>query len=309
MKQYLISLILFSPVFFAHAQDADSLLNQIDTGKSKTPVEATFKSTRIILSQSVETKKKHDLDFIITHRFGDIGGQFGGSRTLYGLDVASDLFIGFDYGITDRLTIGIGRSRENQLYDGFLKYRLLQQQKGEVPVSVTLFAQRGWITRRPVNGDEFPQYRNRFSDVYQVIIARKFSDILSLEFLPTYMNRSRVTEAEDRNDLFTVGIAGRLKMTKRLSLIADYQIVNGLGRPSTVGGTRFYNPLGVGLEIETGGHVFSLNFMNAGNILENNFLVNTDKSWLKGGVRFGFTISRNFTLFRSRNADNRTTIK
>lgn len=309
MKAFLPGLLLFSLPFFAQAQNADSLLARMDTSKRDESVQGTFKSTRIILSQSVETKSKHDLDFIITHRFGDIGGQFGGSRTLYGLDVASDLFIGFDYGITDKLTIGIGRSRKNELYDGFLKYRLLQQNKSGIPVSVTLFAQRGWVTRRAVNSDEFPQYRNRFSDVYQVIIARKFNDVFSLQVLPTYMNRSRVFDAADRNDLFTLGFAGRLKMTKRLSLIADYQLVNGLGRPATIGGTRYYNPLGVGLEIETGGHVFSLNFMNAENILENNFLTNTQKSWTKGGVRFGFTISRNFTLFRKRDAANKTEIK
>lgn len=309
MKYLLLAGLVFTMPRMLTAQNADSLLSKLDSGAKTETTLPAFKSTRVILSQSTETKNKHDLDFIITHRFGDIGGEFGGSRTLYGLDVASDLFIGFDYGITDRFTIGIGRSRKNELYNGFLKYKFLQQKTTGTPVSIIGLVQSGWITRRPINSNEFPKYGNRFSNLFQVIISRRFTPGFSLEILPTYFNRSRVEDFADKNDLFTLGFAGRLKMTKRLSLIADYQLINGLGRPSTIGGVRYYNPLAVGLEIETGGHVFSLNFMNAENILENNYLVNTQKSWTKGGVRFGFTISRNFTLFKSKNKDNRTEIK
>jgi hypothetical protein len=130
--------------------------------------------------------------------------------------------------------------------------------------------------------------------------------VLSLEVLPTYLIRSQALDPQDNDNLFSVGFAGRLKLTKRLSLVGDYQLVNAFGRPDLA--DSYYNPLGVGLEIETGGHIFSLNFMNSEYILENNFIPNTRKSWEHGGVRFGFTISRNFTLVKSKNPDTETKI-
>jgi hypothetical protein len=114
--------------------------------------------------------------------------------------------------------------------------------------------------------------------------------------------RKNTTESRDPESLFSIGFAGRAKITKRLSFVADYTLVNGINRPTDLT-QKFYNPLGVGLEIETGGHVFSLNFMNSEYITENSFIADTQKSWKHGGVRFGFTISRNFTLFKSKDKD------
>ncbi|TZF82249.1 hypothetical protein FW774_16315 [Pedobacter sp. BS3] len=299
------------PLFLAvtaQAQQADSLLAKLDSSNAYNTVEATFKSTRVVLSHSSETQKKHDLDLRIRHHFGDIGGQFGGSHTLFGLDVASDLFIGLDYGITDRLTIGIGRSRQNETYNAFLKYKVLQQKNdGSMPVTVTALVQTGWIMREPRSSSEFSPYSNRLSYLVEPIIARKFSSHLSVELLPAWLHRNITTDPDDPENLFSIGIAGRLKLTRRISFVADYTWVNGLSRPPIVSQT-YYNPLGVGIEIETGGHVFSLDFMNSESILENNFIPNTKKSWTNGGVRFGFTISRNFTLFKSKNADTRSKI-
>ena len=125
--------------------------------------------------------------------------------------------------------------------------------------------------------------------------------------MPALLVRSVTGDVNDPENLFTLGIAGRIKLTKRLSFVADYTMVNGLSRPNDLT-LKYYNPLGIGLEIETGGHIFSLNFMNAEYIIENNFISNTQKSWGKGGVRFGFTISRNFSLFKSKNPDTKSTI-
>ena len=287
----------------AAGQEADSLLKSLDQTKLNTTTVAVFKATHVVLSQSSETEKKHDLDLRIRHHFGDIGGQFGSGHTLFGLDAASDLFIGFDYGISDRLTVGIGRSKQDELYDFSLKYKLLQQKTDEsMPVNLTVFGQMGWIAREPFSNSEFAQYSDRFSYLFQGIISRKFSSRLSLEVLPGYLMRKNSTDVRDPDNLFSMGFAGRIKLTKRLSFVADYTVVNGLSRPKDLT-QSYYNPLGVGLEIETGGHVFSLNFMNSEYILENNFIANTKKSWTNGGVRFGFTISRNFTLFKSKTKD------
>lgn len=297
----LFSIFLLSKL--AQAQSVDSLLMALDSNKAQTEVDAVFKSTRVVLSHSSETQKKHDLDMRIRHHFGDIGGRFGSAHTLYGLDVASDLFIGFDYGVTDDFTLGIGRSKQDEMYNFSGKYRLLKQKRGSImPVNLTLFAQMGWIAREPLNSTEFASYANRFSYLLQGILSRKFSSRFSLQAMPAYLIRQNVANANDPEALFTLGFAGRMKLTKRLSFVADYTLVNEISRPD-LSSEDYYNPLGIGLEIETGGHIFSLNFMNAEYILENNFLPNTKKSWQEGGVRFGFTISRNFTLFKSKNKD------
>lgn len=305
----LLIILMLASLTSVYSQQADSLLNTLDSGKSDKMVDAVFKSTRVVLSQSSETQKKHDLDLRIRHHFGDIGGRFGSAHTLYGLDVASDLFIGFDYGITDDFTVSIGRSKQDELYNFSGKYKLLKQKRdGGLPVNLTLFAQMGWIAREPFSASEFSTYTDRFSYFFQPIISRKFSSRLSLEFMPGLLIRKNTADPRDPEQLFSMGFAGRMKLTKRLSFIADYTLVNGLSRPKDLS-QAYYNPLGVGLEIETGGHIFSLNFMNSEYILENNFIPGTKKSWTDGGVRFGFTISRNFTLFKSKNKDPDKTSK
>lgn len=299
-------LILAFIVLKASGQQADSLLNTLDSGKQFNKVEATFKSTHIVLSHSTETQKKHDLDLRIRHHFGDIGGEFGSAHTLYGLDIATDLFIGLDYGINDQLTIGIGRSKRDELYNLYVKQKLLQQQRtGGMPFNLTFLAQAGLVARSPFSDTEFANYSDRISYFLQPIFSRKFSSRISGAVMPSLLIRQVTADPSDPKNLFSIGFAGRIKLTKRLSFVADYTLVNGLSRPKDLPIT-FYNPLGVGLEIETGGHIFSLNFMNSEYIVENNFISGTRKSWGDGGVRFGFTISRNFSLFKSKHKDPNT---
>lgn len=298
MIKYLTLLLILSSSVFA--QDADSVLNTLIPEPENAIVESTFKSTHLVLLQTNETQKKNDLAFWIGHRFGDIGGEFGGSNTLYGLDVATDIYIGFDYGITDRLTAGFGRSRQNETYNFLAKYKLIQQRETRVPVSVTLFAQTAWITREAFNNAEFSEESDRISHFLQATIAKKFSPSFSLMLNPGILFRQKVNDPEDEKSLASLGIGGRLNFTRRLAIVADYTFVNGFGRSNNLA-TKYYNPLGVGLEIETGGHVFSLNFQNSSYIIENNFIPDTQKSWSDGGVRFGFAISRNFGLFQRKN--------
>ncbi len=303
-------LVLAIIVMHANAQEADSLLKSLENTKDFNKTEATFKSTRVVLSNSTETQKKHDLDLRIRHHFGDIGGKFGNSHTLWGLDVASDLFIGLDYGVTDKLTIGIGRSKNDELFNLFAKQKIfIQTTDGSMPINFTLFAQIGAVSRKPFGPTDFVTASDRYSYLIQPIFSRKFTPSLSLQFMPAVLLRSKTSSVNDPNSLYTLGFAGRLKLNKRLSFVAEYNLINGLNRPKDLP-TVFYNPLGVGLEIETGGHIFSLNFMNSEYIVENSFIPNTQKSWNEGGVRFGFTISRNFSLFKSKNKnpDTKSTI-
>ncbi len=282
--------------FCMQAQDVDSIMANLSEQKDYR-VQATFKSPRLVLLQTNETQKSKNLAFWVGHRFGDIGGEFGGSHTLYGLDVASDLYLGFDYGITDALTVGIGRSKFNETYNGLVKYRLLWQDDEAMPISVTLFGQSSWITREARSNNEFSKEGDRISHFFQAIIARKFSPGVSLMVNPGYLIRPEAQrqDFQDSDNLFALGVGGRFKILKRISIIADYTFINGLSRPDDLQ-TEYYNPFGVGVEIETGGHVFALNFQNSQYITANNFIPNTTKSWSDGGVRFGFMISRNFSL-------------
>ena len=295
MKKIYLLVFLFT-CSGIYAQDVDSLMATLNGEKDFRTI-ATFKSPRLVLLQTNETQKAKNLAFWVGHRFGDIGGEFGGSNTLFGLDIATDLYLGFDYGITDALTVGIGRSKFNESYSGLVKYRLLWQEEESMPLSVTLFGQSSWITREPFSRNEFDKESDRISHFLQVIIARKFSPGVSVMINPGYLIRpeAQVQDFEDSDNLFSLGFGARVKIFKRISIIADYTIVNGLSRPDELG-TDYYNPFGVGVEIETGGHVFALNFQNSQAIIANNFIPNTTKSWTDGGVRFGFMISRNFNL-------------
>lgn len=295
----------------AQAQDQD--LSKLFAGATdslaaaRQPVAATFKSPRIVNLCSNESIARHELDFQVMHRFGDIAGPDGGIRTFYGLDFSTDIRIGFDYGLTDYLTVGLARAKGNtaqrELYEGSLKYKLLEQNRGgSRPVGVALFG-NAVVSGMTATTDEslastFRRPADRWSFVGQVIVTRKFNDRLSLALLPTVVHRVLV-EQHDDNTVPALGVGGRFRFTQRLSLIADYVLVHRSQASRAyyrAQGVEFYNPLGVGLEVETGGHVFALTFTNSAAILENQFIPETRSSWTKGQFRWGFTISRRFAL-------------
>ena len=298
-KIYTLLLVFLVSSYQSNAQDMDSLMKNISSEQDPETSMASFKSSRLILSQTTTMVKKHDLDFKVIHRFGDVGGTDGGSETLYGFDNSTDIYIHFDYGISDRLNIGFGRSKYEQLLDLQLKYAVLQQKEKEgSPISLSVLAKTGF-TPYKVNTAIFDDYGNRFSHFIQAIISRKFSPDFSLQVTPGFLFRNVVLGAGDERTLFSTGIAGRYKFTKRFGIVADYYLISSSYRKNNPN-INYYNPLGVGIEIETGGHVFSMNFANAKAIVENNFLPNSTSSWNKGQYRFGFTISRMFTLYKSK---------
>lgn len=297
--RYLIGLLLLYSVQLMAQDDPASILETLTETNEKEPVTSTFKTTRVIISHSLETVKKHNLDFRVTHRFSDIAGKAGGFPTFFGFDNSSDIRVSFEYGVTDRLTVAIGRSKMQQMLDAHVKYRLLMQTiNNSMPISLTWLSSAGFIPIRFHSDPEKEVYdnaANRFSYVHQAIIGRKFNETLSLELLPTALHRNFIPDSTETNDLFAIGAAGRLKLTRRFSVVADYYyIVSELRKTSM----PHKAPLGLGIELETGGHVFSINFTNAAGILENNFLPYTQSDWLKGQFRFGFNISRIFRVYR-----------
>ncbi len=288
-------LFLFCSITSALAQD-DLLaeLNNSEASKKSEKVFATFKTSRIVSGHSIETVANKSMDFRITHHFGDVAGDAGGIHTLYGFDNASDIRIAFEFGLTDRLTLGVGRSKTSEMLDGYLKYRLLQQTTDDkMPVSVTLFT-NGAIISQKSTGSEYDNFAHRTSYVYQALIARKFNNKLSIQLMPTLLHRNYVFNSKDENDLYSLGIGGRIKLTRSFALLADYFYNFSTFRKDN--SQTYFNPLGVGIEIETGGHVFHMFFTNNGSILENSFLANTTSSWGKGEYKFGFNISRTFGI-------------
>ncbi|HLG36338.1 MAG TPA: DUF5777 family beta-barrel protein [Bacteroidia bacterium] len=279
------------------AQDSLLALLQSSAPAAGEKTFATFKSTKIISAQTNETVKKHNLDFRVGHLFGNMGTEAGGggSHTLYGLDQSNDIRISFDYGITDRLMVSIGRNKRQENLSGAAKFRLMQQTSNEkIPLAITLYGSTAYSAKADPEGIYSPSER-RMSHCMQMIIARKFSPKFSFEVVPSFVHRNLVdlrVYPEDKNDLFSLGFGGRLKITKSFGIIADY--FHNFREEST--GIKLFDPFSAGIEIETGGHVFSIMFTNAVGLLENDFIPVTTDSWSEGGSKFSFNISRVFKL-------------
>jgi hypothetical protein len=312
-----IVFVVMLPVFSVVAQEnmENYLPSETTTEKDTNAVYATFKSSRIINARSNELVHKGELDFIISHRFGDAGGHHGGFKTFYGTDNAADVKIALDYGLSDRFAIGISRTKGataiRQLLEVNGKYKLLEQtEKERIPLGITLFGNAVVSTMssnvNPKVADHFDTFSDRWSFVAQTIIVRKFNTNFSLALLATYTHYNRVGYG-DSNDVFAIGIGARAKITKRVALIADYFYTFDSGNRRAYfekNGLPFYNPLAAGLEIETGGHVFQLTFMNNTALLENQFIPYTTTSWKKGQFRWGFCFDPYKTSKKKRRSQN-----
>jgi len=258
------------------------------------PVFQTFKDTRIINSHAVETVPNRKLDFRIGHRFGNLKG---GWQTLYGLENAADVLFGLEYGISNELTFGVSRTKGagalGALVSPSLKYRILHQRDdNSMPISLTLMGVSTISTMNSTEGDaltNFDKFAHRISYTAQALIARKFSERFTLQIMPGYTHRNKVN-FDDVNGIFSVGAATRIQINKVFGIIADATFLLA-DRPE-----GFYAPIGVGLEIDTGGHIFQINFTNATGIIENDYIPYTTSNWGDGEFRLGFTISRIFNL-------------
>lgn len=261
----------------------------------------TFKDTRVINTHSVETLPARKLDIRIGHRFGDLVGSSGGWATFYGLENAADVMIGAEYGISDKVTIGINRTKGSgslkRLVNGILKLKVLSQQvDNSVPFSVTLLGVSSASTMEKSLDPEvlnfFEKTSHRFIYTGQILIARKFSDNFSLQVIPSYTHRN-VVGFGDENGLISLGFASRIQINKVFGIIVDGTFPFSDLRTEENG---YYPAMGIGLEIDTGGHLFQINFTNATGISETDYIPNTFSNWQEGQFRLGFTISRTFNL-------------
>ena len=314
MKRFLAAVFCFVSLSLS-AQD--DLLKMMDSAavsdKSVNKVTAIFKTTKIISMQTPQTCGYGELDFCITHRFGNIGeASNGGIHTLYGWDAISDVRFSFDYGVTEKFQIGVARNKKDENLDGSLKFRFLEQTiDNKIPVSLCAYtiasltperetqlysgADTAWVSANKL-------FSHKMVYTTQLVIARKFAPWLSFAVTPSYTHRNYVLAnvnpangAVDENDLLAVGAGIRLKVSRSISILADYFYVKSDYRKGNTA-DPYYNPLAVGIEIETGGHVFHLNFTNAAGINENYLIPKSPDSWGKGGYKFGFNISRVFQI-------------
>ena len=289
MKKFTLTILIgLLGIFMGYAQDdLESMLDEM----VEDPIQyttATFKNTRIINGHSIENLSKNNLEFRISHRFGQLNS---GAYELWGLDQAH-IHFSLEYGLMDWFNIGIGRGTYQKTFDGFLKFKLLRQSKGEKNMPITL----SYMTSMSVNSLDQKElndyFSNRLAYVHALLIARKINKNLSLQLSPHFVHRNYVETALDENDIFAVGMGGRYKLTKRISVNLEY--FYKIDPPNHYPSQDYYNPLSVGVDIETGGHVFQLHVTNSLAMIDKGFIGETTGQWDDGGVHFGFNISRIF---------------
>ncbi len=281
----LIFLLFFSSL---NAQTKDDPFDQLgDWDDNQSLAIKTFRSTKIVNMPSVEIPYQGELIFNIGHRFGNVRS---GIYEMFGLDLAT-IRLGFDYGINSWLGAGVGRSTFEKTYDAYLKFRIVTQEaRTDSPVSLTYYISASQATIRDFYPPEKDNFSGRLSLVQSLMLSRKFSENISLQLNPVFLRSNYLTEIQGpANNLF-MGFATRIRLTPMTHLNMEYilEMVDS--------GVDNTNPLSLGFDIETGGHVFQLFFSNTQGIFDKAYLVNTTGSWLDGDIFFGFTITRIFYL-------------
>lgn len=284
-----LSTLVLAIVLWLPSYGQDDLLSLVGDEEVTEYATASFKTNHVINLHSLENTAGGVLDFKIGHRFGTLDG---GAYELFGLD-NSTIRLGFDYGITDALSVGVGRSSYEKVYDGFLKYKFLRQSKGKkkMPITAAFLVTSALKTQKwpPTTGTH--PFTDRLYYTGQLIIGRKFSERLSLQVSPTLVHRNYVSTTDVENNVLAVGTGGRFKISNRLAINAEYIYL----LPDQVA-SNVKNSLSLGFDIETGGHVFQLHLTNSTSMIEKGFIAETDNSWADGGIHFGFNITRVFTL-------------
>ncbi len=275
-------LLLFLPIYFVLGQE--SLLDQLKA-KSEPPeaiTASTFKALRLINGHTIEMRDKGNLEFLIAHRFGKINS---GAYQFFGMDQAN-MRLGLDYALLDGVTIGLGRNSFKKIYDGFIKFAIIKQKLTKSPVTII------WFSNMAINSLRRPElpmnFGRRLNYTHQALVARKFNSLVSIQLMPTYIHRNMVINKEDPNGIMAMGTGISYKITNSVNLNVEYyyRFVDD----------QFQNPIAIGFDIETGGHVFQLHLTNAQEMTETGFIPATSGNFFQGDIHFGFNITRNFQL-------------
>jgi hypothetical protein len=267
----------------------DSLDNLTNQPKQTEYIESTFKAPRVINGQSVELIGRNELAAIISHRFGTISE---GSYNFYGL-TESKIRLGLEYGLSKRINIGVGLGSLQHTFDGLFKIKLIRQSIGErnIPVTVVFSSTAYRSGDRWTEPNRNNLNSSRYSFSHQLLVARKFGNRLSLQVAPGLVHRNLVKREIDQNDVFSVAMGGRFKLTNRFAVNAEYYYL----LPGQTA-KDFINTFSLVFDIETGGHVFQLLLTNGMSPQEKIFIAETTNKWSKNQISFGFNIIRVFSL-------------
>ncbi|MGB3606916.1 MAG: DUF5777 family beta-barrel protein [Psychroserpens sp.] len=280
--KYLYLFIFFLPSLLL-AQD--DLLSEIDGEIEEDYKSAAFKGLKIVNFESTKMISRKELYFMVSHRFGSIETGF---QDFFGLDQAVTR-LNFLYGITDGINVGVSRSSFRKIYESSLKMRLIREKKGGFPVTVV--SSSNILVNTSLDEAILPglEFKNRLGYTTQLLISKKFNSNFSLQLMPTFFHDNYVDIDDQHNSQYVIGFGGRHKLTKRWSVNFDYGL--HLNRAET---SPFVNPLSIGFDLETGGHVFQLHFTNAQPMNTNGFLGQATGDWSDGNVFFGFNVTRVF---------------
>ena len=287
----LIPLSIFA--FFAYAQKdttkSGSLLDLLEEEPEIEYAKYSFKTNRIINMHSLENTAAGVMDVKISHRFGVVDEGF---YNLFGLDVATQR-IGVDLGLTNNLQIGVNRNSVRKAFDGYAKYRILRQSSGKrvMPITLSLFTSIANEAQKPDNPTRENYFSSKLFYCNQLIIGRKLNDIFTLQVTPTHVHRNLVALKSDPNDVYAVGVGGRIRLSRRMTF--NFEYIPLITKLNDVQG----NSLSVGLDVETGGHVFQFHFTNSDSMAEYKYVAGTEKNWGADAIRFGFNVSRVFTVW------------
>lgn len=290
MKNLYIPLIFILILQTFHVNAQDDMMDLFNDEEPKTEyVDATFKTTILVIGQTVENPLNGNLIFNVQHRFGTINS---GWYDFFGLDNANTR-IGFQYGVNDWLGIGIGRSSYQKTYDGWVKAKFLRQSTGKrrMPITVSYYGIMGISALEWTEPELDNYFSSRMTFTNQLLIARKFSPGISIQLMPSLTHYNLVETAQDPNDIWSLGIGGRFKISKRASINVEYYY-----NFQEEIRAQYQDAFSIGLDLETGGHIFQLYLTNAEGIIEQHFIPRTTGSWLDGDIHFGFNISRAFTI-------------
>jgi hypothetical protein len=299
MKKIIMILALFAANNLFAQEDLLKMMEE-EAPSKPSPVFASFKSTRLVNLHTNEQMKAKHLDFRIQHRFQPMQidkENVYGLYNMFGVDGAV-MRLGFEYGVTDKLMMGFGRSNVGKTYDLMVKYKILQQTRGKksMPISVNYFGNIGINTLEFTDKTRNNFFTSRLSFVNQLIITRKFNDYVSVAITPTMVHHNLVETKAQSHDIYAVGLGASVKISRSARFNFEYIPRLNARNEKKLDGTQYYDAFAFGLDVETGGHVFQLHFTNGGGLIEQQFIAQNTNKLSLNTLRFGFNLSRVFSL-------------
>lgn len=299
MKKIVMILALFAANNLFAQEDLLKMMEE-EAPSKPTPVFASFKSTRLVNLHTNEQMKAKHLDFRIQHRFQPMQidkENVYGLYNMFGVDGAV-MRLGFEYGVTDKLMMGFGRSNVGKTYDLMAKYKILQQSRGKnsMPVSVNYFGNIGINTLEFADKTRNNFFSSRLSFVNQLIITRKFNDYVSVAITPTMVHQNLVETKAQSHDIYALGLGASVKISRSARFNFEYIPRLNARNEKKLDGTQYYDAFAFGLDVETGGHVFQLHLTNGAGLIEQQFITQNTNKLTLNTLRFGFNLSRVFSL-------------